>query len=212
MDPKKVIELGTLVEIEVLNDEYDNQYFLTKISDVEEDFTCLDINLPMAGGQYVMARKNDFVRVSLKRIDGIYAFKSKVMYRALEPYAHIRLEFPEKLEKSQRREFFRVPVNLMVTTKKEVEELPKQAISIDLSGGGMCIVSRTNYEKDSEIILSFDLTNGTKVEEVKGVIKRKIEKEHYKIEYGIEFLDIDNKLRENLISYLFELQRTRKNK
>ena len=49
MDSKKVIELGTLVEIEVLNDEYDNQYFLTKISDVEEDFTCLDINLPMAG-------------------------------------------------------------------------------------------------------------------------------------------------------------------
>lgn len=210
MDPISVLKIGTLVEMEVINNVYNGEIFFTKISDVDENFETLDLNLPMESRQYVIARNGEQVKVHVKKDDGIYCFKSKILYRALDPYAHIRVEFPKKLIKEQRRQFFRMPVNLMVLLKKENDENFKQGVSIDLSGGGFCLISRGLFEKDDIVIMNFDLTNGTKIEEIKGIIKWRVNKSENQYEYGVEFFNIDNKLREQLISYLFELQRNRK--
>ena len=118
MDPIKMLKIGTLVEMEVINNVYDGELFLTKISDIDESHETLDLNLPMENRQYVIARNGEQVKVSVKKDDGIYCFKAKIQYRALEPYAHIRVEFPKKMIKEQRREFFRMPVNLMIALKK----------------------------------------------------------------------------------------------
>lgn len=210
MDPISMLKIGALVEMEVINNVYDGELFLTKISDIDENYQTLDLNLPMENRQYVIARNGEQVKVSVKKDDGIYCFKAKIKYRSLDPYAHIRVEFPKKLIKEQRREFFRMPVNLMVTLKKENEENLKQGVSIDLSGGGFCLTSRALFEKDDIVIMNFNLTNGTSVEELRGLVKWRVNKSENQYEYGIEFLNLDNKLREQLISYLFELQRNRK--
>lgn len=210
MDPINVLKIGTLVEMEVINNVYDGELFLTKISDIDEDYETLDLNLPMENRQYVIARNGEQVKVSVKKDDGIYCFKAKIQYRTLNPYAHIRVDFPKKLIKEQRRQFFRMPVNLMISLKKEEDEKPKQGVSIDLSGGGFCLISRALFEKNDTVIMDFNLTNGLKLEELKGIVKWRINKSENQYEYGIEFLNLDNKLREMLISYLFELQRSRK--
>lgn len=210
MDPINVLKIGTLVEMEVINNVYDGELFLTKISDIDENHETLDLNLPMENRQYIIARNGEQVKVSLKKDDGLYCFKAKIKYRALNPYAHIRVEFPKKLIKEQRRQFFRMPVNLMIVMKKEDEGNVKQGVSIDLSGGGFCLISRALFEKNDIITMDFDLTNGTKVEEIRGIVKWRVSKSENQYEYGIEFLSLDNKLREQLISYLFELQRNRK--
>lgn len=210
MDPINVLKIGTLVEMEVINNVYDGDIFLTKISDIDENYETLDLNLPMENRQYVVARGGEQVKVSVKKDDGIYCFKGKIKFRSLDPYAHIRVEFPKKLVKEQRRQFFRMPVNLMIVMKKENEENIKQGVSIDLSGGGFCLISRVLFEKNDIVIMNFELTNGTKVEELRGIVKWRVNKSENQYEYGIEFLNIDNKLREQLISYLFELQRNRK--
>ena len=210
MDPIKMLKIGTLVEMEVINNVYDGELFLTKISDIDESHETLDLNLPMENRQYVIARNGEQVKVSVKKDDGIYCFKAKIQYRALEPYAHIRVEFPKKMIKEQRREFFRMPVNLMIALKKEDEEKSKQGVSIDLSGGGFCLTSRALFEKNDIVIMNFDLTNGTRIDDLKGIVKWRVNKSENKYEYGVEFLNLDNKLREQFISYLFELQRNRK--
>jgi len=210
MDPINVLKIGTLVEMEVINNVYDGELFLTKISDIDESYETLDLNLPMENRQYVIARNGEQVKVSLKKDDGIYCFKAKIKYRSLDPYAHIRVEFPKKLIKEQRRQFFRMPVNLMIAMKKEDEEKARQGVSIDLSGGGFCLISRGVFEKNDIVTMDFDLTNGTRVEEIRGIVKWRVNKSENQYEYGIEFLNLDNKLREQLISYLFELQRNRK--
>lgn len=210
MDPIKMLKIGTLVEMEVINNVYDGELFLTKISDIDESHETLDLNLPMENRQYVIARNGEQVKVSVKKDDGIYCFKAKIQYRALEPYAHIRVEFPKKMIKEQRREFFRMPVNLMIALKKEDEEKSKQGVSIDLSGGGFCLTSRALFEKNDIVIMNFDLTNGTKIDDLKGIVKWRVNKSENQYEYGVEFLNLDNKLREQFISYLFELQRNRK--
>ena len=58
--------------------------------------------------------------------------------------------------------------------------------------------------------MNFDLTNGTKIDDLKGIVKWRVNKSENQYEYGVEFLNLDNKLREQFISYLFELQRNRK--
>ena len=209
MDPIKMLKIGTLVEMEVINNVYDGELFLTKISDIDESHETLDLNLPMENRQYVIARNGEQVKVSVKKDDGIYCFKAKIQYRALEPYAHIRVEFPKKMIKEQRREFFRMPVNLMIASKKEDEEKSKQGVSIDLSGGGFCLTSRALFEKNDIVIMNFDLTNGTRIDDLKGIVKWRVNKSENQYEYGVEFLNLDNKLREQFISYLFELQRNR---
>lgn len=209
MDPIKMLKIGTLVEMEVINNVYDGELFLTKISDIDESHETLDLNLPMENRQYVIARNGEQVKVSVKKDDGIYCFKAKIQYRALEPYAHIRVEFPKKMIKEQRREFFRMPVNLMIALKKEDEEKSKQGVSIDLSGGGFCLTSRALFEKNDIVIMNFDLTNGTRIDDLKGIVKWRVNKSENQYEYGVEFLNLDNKLREQFISYLFELQRNR---
>ena len=210
MDPIKMLKIGTLVEMEVINNVYDGELFLTKISDIDESHETLDLNLPMENRQYVIARNGEQVKVSVKKDDGIYCFKAKIQYRELEPYAHIRVEFPKKMIKEQRREFFRMPVNLMIALKKEDEEKSKQGVSIDLSGGGFCLTSRALFEKNDIVIMNFDLTNGTRIDDLKGIVKWRVNKSENQYEYGVEFLNLDNKLREQFISYLFELQRNRK--
>lgn len=210
MDPITFIKIGTLVEMEVINNVYDGELFLTKIADIDEAFEHLDLNLPMENRQYVIARAGEMVKVSVKKDDGIYCFKSKIHFRALESYAYIRVDFPTKLVKEQRRQFFRMPVNLMIAIKKENEEKPKQAVSIDLSGGGFCLISRGDYAKDEIVSLDFELTNGLKFENLKSIVRWQVKKVEHQYEYGIEFVDLDAKVREQLISYLFELQRNRK--
>lgn len=210
MDPINFITIGTLVEMEVINNVYDGELFLTKIADIDENRETLDLNLPMENRQYVIARPGEHVKVSLKKDDGIYCFKAKILFRALNPYAHIRVAFPEKLIKEQRRQFFRMPVNIVISIKKEEEETARQGISIDMSGGGFCIISRVNFKQNDKLNLDFELTNGTKMESLKAIVKWQIKKADQQYEYGLEFLDMDTRLREQLISYLFELQRSRK--
>ena len=210
MDPINYLKIGTLVEMEVLNNVYDGELFLTKIADMDENHEHLDLHLPMENRQYVIARGGDFIKVSVKKDDGIYCFKTRIHYRALEPYAYIRIDFPTKMTKEQRRQFFRMPVNLMISLKKDGEEKAKQGVSIDLSGGGFCLISRGDYKKNDIVLMDFELTNGLKFEGVKTLVRWQVKKVEHQFEYGLEFVDLDIKIREQLIAYLFELQRNRK--
>jgi c-di-GMP-binding flagellar brake protein YcgR len=79
-----------------------------------------------------------------------------------------------------------------------------------LSGGGFCFISRNPIEAGKELILNFKLTNGKTFNHIKGLVKWNKEKVTGQYEHGIEFLDLDNRQREELISYLFELQRNRR--
>ncbi len=208
MDPLKVLKIGSLVEMEIINEIYSGELFLTKIADMDDE--AMYIHLPINNKQYVIARSDDIVKVNVKQNDGIYSARCKVTYRALEPYAHIKVTLPKKVSKEQRREYFRMPVNLLVKYKRDSEESLKTAVTIDLSGGGFCFLSRNTLEKGEIITLDFELTNGKKYHNIKGLVKWKVEKVEKQYEYGIEFSEFHKRDREEIISYLFELQRNRR--
>jgi c-di-GMP-binding flagellar brake protein YcgR len=232
MDPLKQIKINGLVDIEILNDESEGQYHGTKIQDIILENNVLCVNWPTSQGRYLPARKNDKINVVLKTKDGVFFFNSKIDSRALEPYAQIRIVLPEKLIKKQRRTFFRLPMNILVKfiKVKEMNDLEKEyqerkkrgedvdmakfvppvytAVSVDLSGGGMSILSKMNLSYEEELEVSFELTNGKRFEYLGAKVRRIIDLGN-KFNYGLEFTNIKNNEREHIISYLFEVQRTR---
>lgn len=232
MDPLKQIKINGLVDIEVLNEASEGQYHGTKIQDIILENNVLCVNWPTFQGRYLPARKDDKINVVLKTKDGVFFFASKIDSRALEPYAQLRIVLPEKLIKKQRRTFFRLPLNILVKfiKIKEMDELDKEyqerkkngedvdmsnfmppvytAVSVDLSGGGMSILSKMNLVHDEELEVSFELTNGKRFEYLGAKVRRIIDLGN-KFNYGLEFTNIKNNEREHIITYLFEVQRTR---
>jgi c-di-GMP-binding flagellar brake protein YcgR len=92
-----------------------------------------------------------------------------------------------------------------------------KGVSIDVSGGGMLIAfAKKEFELNKNVTLNFKLTNGNEYSGIKGVIKREREFEpvdgipNNKKGYGIDFTEINQKKREEIISYLFEIQRERR--
>lgn len=208
MDPLKVLKIGRLVEMEVINEVYNGELFSTKIADMDDEY--IYIHLPISNKQYVIARSGDIVKINVKMEDGIYSSRCKVIYRKMEPYVHIKVTIPKKVNKEQRREFFRMPVNIVLNYFKEEDEKKNTAVSIDLSGGGFCFISRNKMERNDVLVFDFQLTNGKKYTHIKGLVKWRIEKVEKQYEYGVEFINLEKRKREELISYLFELQRNRR--
>lgn len=218
MKTEEILKIGNLVEVEVLENGAYQGIYLSKIKDLEENK--IYFSLPVEKGHVVPLRKGERVNINIVQKDGVYYFGGNIISRGLEPYMYFNMEYPEKLNRIQRRNYVRIILNLIVDFKilsinedDENEEICR-GVTINLSGGGMFIATPKKLELGREISAQFKLTNGFDCK-IKGIIRRQDYIEvpsGKKAGYGIEFTEIEAKTRENIISYLFELQRDRRKK
>ncbi len=215
MDIDKILKILTTVEVEVISErEYEGTY-LCKIEDIEAKKE-LHITLPMEKGRIIPLRVGTAVRINITEKDGVYSFAENIIKRVTTPYAHFIINYPKKIERVQRRNYVRMLLNVPVEMVTE-DEVVHRGVSIDVSGGGMLIAfAKKEFTLNTNVTLRFKLTNGNDYCGIKGVIKREREFEpvdgvpNSKKGYGIDFTEIDQKKREEIISYLFELQRERR--
>lgn len=215
MDIDKILKILTTVEVEVISErEYEGTY-LCKIEDIEAKKE-LHITLPMEKGRIIPLRVGTAVRINITEKDGVYSFTENIIKRVTTPYAHFIINYPKKIERVQRRNYVRMLLNVPVEMVTE-DEVVHRGVSIDVSGGGMLIAfAKKEFTLNTNVTLRFKLTNGNDYCGIKGVIKREREFEpvdgvpNSKKGYGIDFTEIDQKKREEIISYLFELQRERR--
>lgn len=209
MDPLKIIKIGDLATMEIYNDMYPDQYLSTKITDFDEEENILAIALPVVNRQYLIARNKDKIKVSIKKDDGIYSFVTTVITRSAKPYAHIKLNMPKNLVREQRREFFRLPLNILVYYNILDDDERLKAVSLDISGGGIRMVTKKDLNMKDHLSITFELDNGDRFNDVEVKIKRKDNRSEDQFEYGLEFIDVNDEIRQRIISYLFMLQRNR---
>ncbi|MGM0508386.1 MAG: flagellar brake protein [Fusobacteriota bacterium] len=225
---KDIIELGRNVEIEVLRDpKYKGNYY-SRIDDIEEskDGKYLKIGLPIEKGTIIPLRIKSKIQIRMTLDDAVYAFNAIILARGRKPYAYFKIKYPEDIKRIQRRNFVRIPINLLLNLRYKIDSKSKdknkkdeyeefKGISVDLSGGGIYFWSNKDVEETKEVEVSFDLPDNSCYKNVKSNIVRKdkLDKNHKaNFGYGIKFLDIGKKDRDNIISYLFELQRNRRKK
>lgn len=127
----------------------------------------------------------------------------------------IRLQFPVRLTKSQKRRFFRahpLPSHIfevVVSTEAIAVKCPVN----DISGGGIAFLTDIGSEwikQGTTINLEFRLSDGYNVK-VKGILRghtpldSPLTKKKYRC--GVEFVDIPESIQDRIVKYVFNLQK-----
>ncbi|NOY53175.1 MAG: hypothetical protein GXP58_06080 [Deltaproteobacteria bacterium] len=147
-----------------------------------------------------------------------YGFSSRVRGYGKERVVLLLLARPQEILRLQRRKYFRVPVEIPVDfqVREETETSLLSGVIRNISSGGvLLIVSRDVVPVGKELRLRFTLSSEISLTEIPGKIVRVEEaKNGKKYEYGVEFIDVHNRLRDIIMRFVFnreiELNRLRR--
>lgn len=216
MKKEEIIRIGNNVEIDIYNKTDDKLYtYLSKIEDIDEKEN-LYIGIPIDKGKMITVSKGEDIIINCVKKDGVYNFTEPVIGRVAKPFPYFIIKTPKKINRIQRRNYVRILVNLLVDFFILNEDHTEgKGVSINLSGGGIKLMLLKPIDIESNLEVSFTLTNGIRCKNIIGeIVREDIEenengKRYY---YSIEFLEVEDKMRDDIISYLFDIQRERMKK
>lgn len=173
------------------------------------------ISVPVICGVYLILKTGE--EIDLVYYDdkaNIFNFKCKVINRITEngiPFYSTTL--PYDVVKIQRRNYVRVNTVQVIKEIRKYDEKTKNvdedkifnALLLDLSGGGMRIkIKERLYEGD---IIIAKIGNGDGELPIKGRVVRIDISDDRKYIYGISFLELDSRTREQIIGTVFRIMR-----
>lgn len=142
------------------------------------------------------------------------------------------VELLTPLRKYQRREYYRYNCALELETREIseeertfldsplmdfVQELPlEKSVIVDISGGGLRFISRQRYKEGTLLYCKYNLSDDEeqKMYEIVGRVLyvTPLEKRPGYFEHRIQYHNIDNRKREEIIRYIFEQERRNRKK
>lgn len=209
MDIKKIdLNVNQKLELKVDTGPYQGTY-LSKVADITNN--SLKVVTPYKEGSLVPLRVGLKLDVFFNGKYAAYKFQSQIMARQNENIAVLVLAFPPtKVSRIQRREYFRLELRKklkyrILDDNFEPTTQLKETYTVDLSGGGLKMVI------SEEIPLASILDIYLPIIELGDIpIRAKVLKINQENDYqtvSLEFIDIDEKTRDIIISYLFDYQR-----
>lgn len=235
----KYVELGDKLELVLVesipgkNKELTKRIYSSKINDIISEDR-LEILMPMEKTKLVLLPVDAEYDMSIYSKNGLYQCFVRVVdrYKSDNMYLLV-VELTSNLRRNQRREYYRFSCALEMCSRslenEEIEAIEKdemfnlvpglplkRSVIVDISGGGLRFISEQKYEEGSFIYCSYHLLiNGTrklyelvsKVLEVKPVENRKGVFEH-----RVQYINISEGVREQIIRYIFQEERKSKKK
>jgi|GEM_PF-4877831 len=215
------LEVGLNILIEVKSGLFRGNYLSSVVKVIRKQKLFIEIPEDKDGNQ-VKFWPHTKIFLSFFRENepgAIYEFSEKVeKIENLGPKPVIIINFPENIERIQRRSYVRVDVRLPYYWKKyRIDEedgketlLPveKKGYILDISGGGVMLRTPEKMEKDTFIQTGFEL--GDEKFDLRSKIVRVIERHRGRssmYKYGIIFDDIQDMVRRKIIGYVFEVER-----
>ena len=232
----KYIEAGDKVEIQAVTQEMttgkdaiidSNKVYRTQVYDVISDDE-VELEMPMEKTKLVLLPVEGIFDLFFYGKSGLYQCLAKITDRyKRENVFVVRMELITNLRKHQRREFYRFSCILEMKTRPLEEEeivsiqrsrkilvpgLPlKKSIVVDISGGGLRFIAGQAYEKDTLIYCKYQLYIDGRQKEYDIVCKvrlcKEIENRPGDYEHRVEYVNLDNITREEIIRYIFEEER-----
>jgi len=247
MDLKNLFHENMLLEV---YDHNGRAYCKSIIQEVNKDN--IAIGIPMKMQEQVVLQEGAAYTFRVVLDDALYYFRSRVLGTKISGHVILYLiSWPQKVERRQRRHFFRfpcaldahywilsgegglsendaspppgkeekgapkgeyprgkMPLNIMAESQE-----PEKALIVNISGGGLLLASGRYLPEGSVLALRFFL-HGKKQKEV--LVKGKVVRTYpFKIgkvvryRYGIEFLDLNERVRDEIIRYIFTISRER---
>ena len=201
--------------------------YVSQVLDIED--TTFQAAMPIYEGHLVPLEVGSKYEVFFKTSKGLYKATCEVMGRSkVEKIYMLELKPISKLEKFQRREYFRfntnIDANICLLTDNEMKifmqsftfpedykNKRKNATIIDISGGGVKMVSNNLYTKNDLVLIEFNVIVGSSMRNIsipgKVIASTTSDNRLDLQEHRIEYNKIPKELRELIIKYIFDEQR-----
>lgn len=202
---------GLPLELEVFEGMYEGKY-RSRIEEVGERI--LVIGAPYERGEVVPLREGTNVKLTFWDELSAYSFEAVIMQRIAVPQPMFVLALPDVVTKIQRRNFVRVPANFPLTFRIVMADGLSDTFEgrmSDLSGGGIRFLTKKFIDSDSLLDAYIFLPNRA-LQTPLHVIR--VEKADDGKQYIIssEFSDISERLRDQVVRCVFEIQREMRKK
>ena len=233
----KIIKPGDRIEISPVEkkgihaeENADVKIYISQVQSVLSDER-MEIVMPMEGTKIILLPVDAVFDMYLTTHNGLYQCFMRVIdrYKSNNVYLLV-VELTSNLRKQQRRDYYRFSCALemksrelsrdeikVVDTKDKVDEfltsgLPlKQSVIVDISGGGLRFLSNHQYEPGSLLYINYCLMIKDKVKEYNLVGKvlaiKSSENRKGVYEHRVQYVNIGNEEREEIIRYIFEEER-----
>lgn len=181
--------------------------FVTRVEKISEN--TVTVLSPICKGAILRVPENS--RVDIVFFSEEKIFKSKGISTGNFKTGNFHLteiEIKSKVERFERRNYYRLSTMNPIRIIKTDSEKVISGKTLDLSGGGMQIKSEEKLNRGEKLLIELDL-KGEFLEldsEVVSIVEGINSKEE---KYGIKFVDIGEKVRDKIISYIFSIQRDR---
>lgn len=200
------LKINQKIEVEFKSAKYSDIY-LSKVADFVK--SGIVITGLYEHGTPLSANKGDKIKVYFTTERAAYEFDSVVLQRIKKPIYFILIKRPEEFKRIQRRDYFRLELDSIVKIQREKKNgsaKKREVRMLDISGGGIQIKTKADYDEGDLIKISFknllDLSDL-----VKGEIVRKEKESFDSYKYGVKFIDLNRADREKIIQWIFSLQR-----
>lgn len=194
-------------KIEVI---YGEKNYKSVIQDIREEEDEILISIPVLDGEYLtLVTRRVIEQIYYDNNGNVYQFKSKVLGRIKEKNLSLyRFSSPFDVRKIQRRDYVRVnfikAINYL--SSKDIEkEKYKKALLLDLSGGGMKI--KVDEKLDKNDLIFSKIIYDDSIIDVNGKVVRVEKTEDKEYICGINFSDIEERTREEIIRIVFKVMR-----
>lgn len=187
------------------------------VQDINADDSVL-ITLPMLEGNPVVLEPEQVIRINFFRANGEFFFDAKVVGRVKSGLMVLfKVVQISPVEKLQRRNDFRLKTVLQVKFRcisgKKGEDVYYKAHAMDISGGGIRLYTEQSIDVKSSIECKIKLLDKQEVI-LNGTVLRvnpvQDAEKHYDI--GVSFVDMPEKTKEKIISFIFSQQRKLRSK
>lgn len=179
------------------------------VVDVTDD--SIQLSFPQAFDLPAVFRAN--FPIIIKAVDrfGVHLAETTVRELLQETPPAVRVASPQQFSTKQNREYFRIAFGVPISVTAPGAEAPERTTTEDFSAGGAQFSSAHDFEIGEEFEIAFQLTMpGPKTESFrfKSKVVRVREVSPTRNLVACQFLNVNERQRELMVRWVFELQRT----
>lgn len=229
------VELQPLERSKTLGADAPQRTYATKLYEIVTEDT-MEVLMPMEQGKLILLPVDQEFDAVFYGQNSLYQCVVRISDRYKSNNVYILLlELLSNLRKYQRREYYRFSCVLEMGSrnleKEELESLEavksgtpqlqngqtlKHSVIVDISGGGLRFISSERYEPESFIHCSYTLLNNGEKKQYDVVGKvlavKEMENRRGTFEHRVQYYNMNSKVREEIIKYIFEEERKSRRK
>lgn len=222
------LRIGIMPKLNHTSEIKENQR-IQLLLDSDESFSCYVLNsdkqrlaltVPTQDGNEIKLKEGTRLKAYFWRDDDAgYSFETEVIGLHEGTISALYLKHSDKISRTQMREYIRIPTRTQVSynLRSSSASIPRDKNDFtgqltNISGGGASIVTKTDkrteqFEIGNLIELSFSFRHDSpRISSMGRIVHIQVNEKDQTVTLSVEFVGIDERTREEIIKYVFNIQ------